>query len=424
MMRHPMMKKSVKRILLCGLSTAALMLSWLGTAGAQFQPDVEVVEVKEGKRAVSSVAQAQKPVLPQGKAEAPVIQLALLLDTSSSMSGLIEQAKAQLWRVVNEFIAAKQDGKTPVVQVALYEYGNNRLPAASKWIRQVQPLTRDLDKLSQGLFALRSSTVSGGNEYCGAAIFQASRSLDWHPSPTIYKAIFIAGNESFSQGPVAPIEACKDAITRGVIVNTIHCGSESVGIERGWKEGALRADGEFMFIDHNQVVAHIDAPQDEAIVRLNRQLNDTYIAFGLGADAFKANQAAQDSNAAGIAQSNLARRARTKASANYYNAAWDIVDASKESTFRWAEVDKRQLPTELQSLSTDELKDHVAKKSTERDALKAEILALTAERETYVARKRLELGRDDRSLGDAVTKVVRKQAAMKGVQFDVGGKLK
>ncbi|MEZ5022383.1 MAG: hypothetical protein R2728_03810 [Chitinophagales bacterium] len=31
------------------------------------------------------------------------IQIALLLDTSNSMDGLIEQAKGKLWSIVNEF---------------------------------------------------------------------------------------------------------------------------------------------------------------------------------------------------------------------------------------------------------------------------------------------------------------------------------
>ncbi|MEK7483916.1 MAG: hypothetical protein AABZ60_06265, partial [Planctomycetota bacterium] len=37
----------------------------------------------------------------------PLIQMVILLDTSGSMDGLIEQAKTQLWKIVNEFIAAK-----------------------------------------------------------------------------------------------------------------------------------------------------------------------------------------------------------------------------------------------------------------------------------------------------------------------------
>ena len=56
------------------------------------------------------------------KEERPVIQIAILLDNSGSMQGLIQQAKTQIWQIVNEFIAAKQDGKTPRVQVAVQRY--------------------------------------------------------------------------------------------------------------------------------------------------------------------------------------------------------------------------------------------------------------------------------------------------------------
>jgi hypothetical protein len=39
------------------------------------------------------------------------VQLAILLDTSNSMDGLIEQAKTQLWKIVNEMARSKRDGK-------------------------------------------------------------------------------------------------------------------------------------------------------------------------------------------------------------------------------------------------------------------------------------------------------------------------
>src|SRR6218665_659343 len=63
------------------------------------------------------------------------VQIAILLDTSSSMDGLIDQAKSQLWKVVNAFTAAKRDGQTPFVEVALYEYGNSGLSVANQYIR-------------------------------------------------------------------------------------------------------------------------------------------------------------------------------------------------------------------------------------------------------------------------------------------------
>ena len=48
----------------------------------------------------------------------PRVQIAILLDTSNSMDGLINQAKEQLWKIVNEFTLAKQKGKRPIIEVA------------------------------------------------------------------------------------------------------------------------------------------------------------------------------------------------------------------------------------------------------------------------------------------------------------------
>ena len=49
------------------------------------------------------------------------IKIALLLDTSNSMDGLISQAKTQLWRIVNELALAKCDNEKPDLEIALYE---------------------------------------------------------------------------------------------------------------------------------------------------------------------------------------------------------------------------------------------------------------------------------------------------------------
>ena len=64
------------------------------------------------------------------------IMIALLLDTSNSMDGLIDQAKSQLWKIVNEVAAAKSgDGKQPNIKIALYEYGNDGLSSSEGYIR-------------------------------------------------------------------------------------------------------------------------------------------------------------------------------------------------------------------------------------------------------------------------------------------------
>ncbi len=345
------------------------------------------------------------------------VQLAILLDTSNSMDGLIDQAKTQLWRIVNTFIDAKQNGRTPFVEVALYEYGNDRLNSETQWIRRVQPLSRDLDKISEELFALRTN---GGTECCGSVIVRATADLKWDPSPNVYKAIFIAGNEPFTQGPVAPSKACREAIAKGVIVNTIHCGDEATGVSTGWKDGAVLADGRFLIIDSNKAVVHISAPQDAEIVKLNEELNKTYLAYGSAGSDGVANQTVQDANAMKRAESGAAvQRAVAKASVNYNNERWDLVDARKAKDFEWKSIKEEDLPESLHDLSNDERDAKIAEMQKQRVELQTEIRQLNKEREAFVAQKLKESGESpEDTLDAAVTRTVRDQAAKKGYVFE------
>lgn len=343
-----------------------------------------------------------------------LVQIAILLDTSSSMDGLIEQAKSQLWRIVNEFNDAKQGDKTPVVQVALYEYGNNNLSMGSNYIRQVLPLTRDLDRVSENLFKL---TTNGGNEYCGAVIREALDNLAWDKNGKTYKVIFIAGNEPFTQGPVNAQDACKAAIQKGVVVNTIHCGNQADGENGGWRTGAALAEGRFLTIDQDKAVVHIEAPQDKEITRLSIELNKTYIIYGKEGGLGAANQRAQDSNASDYKKAGAeVQRALTKASSSYSNSGWDLVDASKKAGVKLEEVKEADLPPEMQSLKPEERQAYLDKKAAERAQIQSEIQKLNEERQKYVAEKAKESGQDD-TLDKAIVKAVREQAEKKEITF-------
>ena len=213
------------------------------------------------------------------------------------MDGLIAQAKTQLWNVVNEFVLAQKDGRPPAIQVALFEYGKHSLPSGEGFVRLILPLTDDLDRVSEELFALKTN---GGEEYCGWVIRDAVSRLEWSGSRDVYKAIFIAGNEPFTQGPIDFHTSCRAAIERGIVVNTIFCGPNAEGSQTGWKDGAVLADGRFMSIDQNLKVVEIPAPQDTEIARLGVDLNKTYLPFGKMGQAGQARQSMQDANACNV----------------------------------------------------------------------------------------------------------------------------
>lgn len=347
--------------------------------------------------------------------ERPLVQVALLLDTSGSMQGLIDQAKTQLWKVVNELLSARRRGQKPRIQVALYEYGKDSLPAAEGYIRQIVGLTADLDKVSEELFALRTN---GGSEYCGQVIQQAVRELGWSKSSRDLKVIFIAGNEPFTQGPVDFRKAVKQAVSRGIIVNTIHCGSEAEGIRGKWKEGAMLADGAFMVIDQNRRVPQIAAPQDKRIAELNRQLNDTYIPIGTRGRARKARQAAVDKKAKAAAPAAAAERAVYKASGAYQAADWDLVEAEATGRASVDQLDDEQLPANMRSMSKSERKQYVEQQKKKRAELQARIRKLAAERKAYISKKQRELAtQGPKTLDQAIIETVHAQAKKKQFRF-------
>lgn len=310
------------------------------------------------------------------------IMLALLLDTSNSMDGLIDQAKSQLWKIVNELAGARCDDKSrPTIKIALYEYGNSGLPATLGYIRQVNPLTTDLDLISEKLFALRTN---GGDEFCGQVIKTSLDELEWSTSGADLKMIFIAGNEPFTQGEVPYRTACSLARERGVVINTIFCGPYSEGVSTDWKSGATLGGGSYMSIEQDRKTVYVPTPYDSKIDALNNRLNDTYVYYGSSGASKKENQAAQDSNAASLAQENKIERAVAKSKSAYTNSNWDLVDASKTDEEVIVKAKESELPKEMKGMSAQQRKDYVATKSKERETVQKEIQELSLKRQQYI----------------------------------------
>ncbi|MGB6041818.1 MAG: VWA domain-containing protein [Pirellulales bacterium] len=354
---------------------------------------------------------------PQIEKPDPKIQMAILLDCSGSMSGLINQARTQLWKTVNEFAKATRDGRPVQLEVALYEYGSGHYPREEGFLKQLVPLTDDLDRVSEALFAL---STSGSEEYCGQVIDAATRHLQWSDNPRDLKCIFIAGNEPFTQGPVDFREACRNAIAKDIAVNTIHCGTSSEGVNGQWETGAQLADGSFMNIDHNQQIATIPAPHDKDLARLNGELNKTYIAYGSSQARREAKdrQVAQDDNATGANPSAAAERSSFKSKAQYSNTGWDIVDGCREGKIKLEDLTEDQLPEEMKKMTVDERKAYVAKKQEERKKIQEQMSKLSDERDKFLAAERKKLAAEQGdTLDEAIIDAARHQAARKEYKF-------
>ncbi len=349
-----------------------------------------------------------KPAAPEAGER---IQLAILLDTSGSMEGLLQQAKSQLWRIVNELGSARRGGKTPRLEIALYEYGNATLSPDSGFIRQVLPLTTDLDRVSEQLFAL---STSGGYEHCGQVIQRATTELAWADEGAL-RLIYIAGNEPFTQGPVDYRTAVGQARARGITVDTVFCGPAEEGQASGWKDGALAAGGTFLSIDHNRAVAHEDAPQDAEIARLGALLNETYLVYGADGAASCARQSAQDGNAALLGTGSAVSRSVSKANPFYDNSHWDLVDARRNGRLDWSKLPEAELSASLRGKTAAEREQLVAQQGEKRAGLQRQINELAAARGRFLAARQPARGTD--TLDRAIIDSARRHAEKAGFRF-------
>lgn len=390
------------------IKTLALVMGAAALLGAQNSP------VKGCKKPLQSTIVQNNPTSASISKENK-IQVALLLDTSNSMDGLIDQAKSRLWNIVNTLTTLKYNGKAPQVEIALYEYGNDGLQDEN-YIRQVAPLTQDLDLISEKLFALRTN---GGSEYCGAVIRDASMNLDWDGNEKSMKLIYIAGNESFDQGKINYKEVISNAKQKNIYTNTIFCGDRNEGIQTFWQNGASLGDGKYFNIDSDRKVIYIETPYDIRISECNTRLNDTYMYYGSHGAEYKVKQVAQDQNAKAQSAAIAAERTVAKSKKNAYkNDHWDLVDRAEKDAGFMSTVKEEELPKELKGKSKEEITKAIAAKSAEREKIQKEIEELSKKRQDFIDQEMKKRGNSDADdLGKAIEKSVLELANKNGYRL-------
>jgi hypothetical protein len=340
----------------------------------------------------------------------PKIQIAILLDSSNSMDGLIDQTRSQLWQIINSLNHVKKNGQVPILEVALYHYGNDALPSSEGFNRLLQEFTTELDLISEKLFTIKTY---GGQEYAGWVIQSAINQLKWDQESDDFRAIFIAGNEPFDQGTVSWQESVNSAAKQDILVNTIYCG-EAESTERTlWSQGATLGKGSSFNINQNENIAWVESPYDQEIIDLNNKLNQTYIPYGEEGIIGQQRQATEDANA----QEQIVTRGESKASNYYRNASWDLVDALGENAVDLEELDESMLPEVMRGMTLEQKREYVASIQAERSKIQARIQQLSQQRTEYLESQKLIQANID-TLDNVMIQALRRQLAAKGFTLE------
>jgi len=280
--------------------------------------------------------------LAQESKDKPAIDVVFCIDCSGSMGGVIDTAKQKVWAIVNELAKAKP---SPTLRIGLVGYGNGMGPF------RTFPLSDDLDDVYKNLMTFKDEGWS--DEFVGLAVQRATDEMKWASGTKVLKVIYVVGNETAHQGPKEfdYTRTAPAAIAKGIMVNAIYCGDyDYATAPPTWKEFAKLADGSYMEIAGQGGAVTVATPFDQELSDLSGKLNTTYVGYGMQRGEKLAQQSANDQQAARYSVSSAADRAGSKASAQYDNAHWDLVDAIKSKDFDLKKLKEEELPDELRKL--------------------------------------------------------------------------
>jgi von Willebrand factor type A domain len=344
--------------------------------------------------------------------EKPKIDIVFCIDCSGSMGPVIETAKQKVWAIVNEVARAKP---SPELRIGLIGYGNAMGPF------RTFPLTSDLDEVYKNLLPFNDRL--GGDEYVGLAIHKATTEMKWSEGKQVMKVIYVVGNETAHQGP-AEFDYTKTApaaIAQGIMVNAIYCGDYDYQVgSPTWREVAKLADGSYMEIAAQGGAVVVATPFDQQLNELSGKLNTTYVGYGRQRAEKLAQQSLNDQQSAHYSLSSAADRAGAKASAQYDNSNWDLVDAAKNNKdFDVKKLKEEELPDEMRKMTPEARVAFVETKSKERAEIAKQIKELSGKRDAYIKEEVQKKGLDtNKAFDEAVRKSIMEQGARKGFEFE------
>ena len=385
-------------------TTIVSLLALAGGATAQIALPGEV-----------AAAEQPAPEASQPQDERPVVEVVFVLDTTGSMSGLIEGAKQKIWSVANAIVMGEP---RPAVRIGLVAYRDR----TDAYVTQVTPLTDDLDAMYSKLMALEADGGGDSPESVNQALHEAVGSIAWSEDDNVLRIVYLVGDApphmDYEQDVKYPV-TCELAAKRGLIINTIQCGAmgQTTPI---WQEIARLAEGEFFQIDQSGGVRAIATPYDEELAALGLRLNATMMGYGdLRQQA--ANTARRE-RALGLAE--VASDEALADRALYFNksdaSAWagenDLVTDVEEGRVALASIPEEDLPEPLRAMGPEEREAYLAEQAGIRAATQSRIAELAAKREAYINEKVREAGPSD-SFDRNVLASLRRQAARVGIRY-------
>lgn len=360
-------------------------------------------------------ARADAPVKPPSdvtKAAAakapPTMEVMFVLDTTGSMSGLIEGAKRKIWAIASELSSAKP---RPVLRIGLVAYRDR----GDAYVVKQFPLTTDLDAVYEQLRGLSAHGGGDWPESVNAALNEAVENAGWSTELSVYRTVFLVGDAPPHldyEGDVPYTAVVARAAKRGIVINTVQCGNEG-DTREVWSKIARTSNGTYAAIEQGGGMMAVATPMDREISKLNEALAKTVLPYGSASEQGAARGKAARASAATAEESSSRLSYLKKGGGAVITGGGDLLDALASSSLVLEGVPAREMPEALRGKSAKEQKAEIERRTKERVAIKAKLDKLVDERDAYVKaeeKKRAATGTVD-GFDTLVKAAVKTQAA-------------
>jgi hypothetical protein len=351
-----------------------------------------------------------KPPHPQQVTSAegarPRIEVVFVLDTTGSMSGLIQGAKDKIWSIARHIVSAKPAPDVKIGLVAFRDIGD-------AYVTRAHGLTADLDQVFEHLMAFRAEGGGDTPEHVSRALHDAVHGMQW--SPSAMKMIFLVGDApphtDYKDG-YDYRAILKEAQRREIRVHAIRAGSNAE-TQVAWREIAKLGRGTYASIAQSGGVIATATPHDAELAELGARLGRTAIV--VGDDRVRTRVSGKMLRAASAPAPAAADRAGYYATSGAALDEADVLEGAAAGAVDVEALKPQQLPAEMRAMTAEEKKAHVKTKKAEREAIMKQMSEVSAKRDAYLRDQ--AKGRRGDAFDEVVTEAISEQGKAYGLAY-------
>ena len=393
------MKSKILGIALFGLTLAAVV----------YYPQLQAGNIPIDRH-------VQNHIVPNEK---PIVDVVFVLDTTGSMSGLIQTAKEKIWSIATTMASAQP---TPEIRIGLVAYRDR----GDAYVTKVVDLSSDLDSVYATLMDFQAGGGGDSPESVNKALNDAVNKMSWSQGEQAYQVVFLVGDAPphMDYNEIRYPQIVASAMEKGIVINTIQCGNMPMTVEP-WSQIASLGHGSFFQVEQAGGAVAYSTPYDEEIATLAAKLDETRLYYGSEEDKEKAASkvAATDKLNAHASVASRARRGVFNSSvggtANMLGEN-ELVDAVASGDVALEDIEAEALPAALQPMAPEEQRVYVASLAEERSELKRQIQNLSADRDGFLEKKVEEAGGRKDSLDQKLYDAVKEQGGKAGFEYEDG----